>query len=197
MSTWKSQSCVLTWRNPDFFTSFWRWVSSVEVNFECWVSGIFCPQCRVSGNVRCRNNPFHGPSRWTFYCVHCGPPVVLLQLPSYCLPTCCTCLESSLKLIDLDPLTYDLWHWPFESLTDSRFKMGIFKLLTLTYDLDLCDLDPHNIDLYVEPLILILGWNWNFSHFWPWWPWPSTYDLDQWWASRWHAYGSIKQVLAQ
>ncbi len=67
-----------------------------------------CPQCKVSGNVRCRNNPFYGPSWWT-YCVHCGSSVALLQLPSYCLPTtCCTCLESSLKLLDLDPLTYDI-----------------------------------------------------------------------------------------
>ncbi len=131
-----------------------------------------------------------------------GPPVVLPQLPSYCLPTTwCTSLESSLKILDLDPLTYDLWHWTFESLTDSRLEIGIFLHfwpwpMTLTFDLDLCDLDPHNVDLNIEPLILILCQNWHFSHFWPWWPWPSTYDLDQWLASRWKAYGSMQYVLA-
>ncbi len=56
-------------------------VSRVEVKYFTVsgvdLSGIVCPHSRVSGNVRCRNNPFHGPSWWT-YCVHCGPTVVLL-----------------------------------------------------------------------------------------------------------------------
>ena len=166
----KSQCRVSPWCN--YYIQIFHIFLSLKVGVECqgkfWMLGvgIFCPQSRVSGNVRCRNNPFHGPS-WWMYCVPCVSPVVLLQLPSYCLPTTwCTSFESSLKILDLDTLTYDLWHWPFESLTDSRLKIGIFNTfdldlwpwpLTLTFDLDLCDLDPHNIDLYIEPLILILG----------------------------------------
>ncbi len=52
-----------------FMLCIWSCVSGVGINFECRVSGIFCPQCRVSDGHfwQCRVSELpliHGPYRW-------------------------------------------------------------------------------------------------------------------------------------
>ena len=73
-------------------------------------------------------------------------------------------VERSPNRLDLDhvTLTYNrhpcyIWPWP------------------TALDLDLCDLDPPDLDL--GPPFLILAWKLEFLHFWPWWPWPLTFKL--------------------
>ncbi len=46
--------------------------------------------------------------------------------------------------------------------------------VTLTFDLNPCDLNP-------GPSFLKLGWKLEFLHFWPWWPWPSNLS-EIWWS---------------
>ncbi len=72
------------------------------------------------------------------------------------------------NILDFDPMTltynlhlYDLWPRP----------------TTLTFDLDLCDLDLDPRDLDLGPPFLIQGWKLKLYIFLPSWPWPLTYDL--------------------
>ena len=78
--------------------------------------------------------------------------------------------ENSLNNFDLDPvtLTYYLWPWP----CDFDLLPLILTPATFTYDLDLCDFYPFDLDL--GPHFLMLGWKLEYLHFWPW---PKTYDL--------------------
>ncbi len=84
----------------------------------------------------------------------------------------------------------DIWYVIYmktPACRTSRESMGVQKspnnfdlnLMTLTYDLwpmtfDLGDLDPCDLG----PSFLKLDWKLEFLHFWPWWPWPLTNDLD-------------------
>ncbi len=86
---------------------------------------------------------------------------------------------------DLDLYSYDLWPWPLRPFTFNLVTLTLkstLKTEMLHFDLDLRPWPLSFVTLTLLTLILDLSSyyaeNWNFYIFWPWWPWPLTYDLD-------------------
>ena len=74
-------------------------------------------------------------------------------------------------------------------------EVWLCKAMTLTYDL--------GNDIWPDP-IQLQRWCYisaqrkrPFNGFFIWWPWPLTYDLDQWRPLKCPLYGSIQKVLGQ